>query len=68
MTMGTELALELDPWFVTMAGGVVIQINAVGYSEEDDQYVFSALVKGSPNYEITVAKVPKRVVESIRGG
>lgn len=35
--------MDLNEWLVTLENGSVIQIMAHGYSEEDDEFVFSAL-------------------------
>jgi hypothetical protein len=48
--------------------GHVLRLKAHGYSEEERSYVFVALMKGSPHYEIELARLPIAAVKSILGG
>ena len=46
----------------------MIQIMAHGYSEEGDEFIFSALVSGKPNYEIHLVRIPSAIVVTVFGG
>lgn len=63
-----ELVHELGSWEVTLRSGDVLEIAAHGYSEDDNVYTFSALMEGAPPFEVEVARVPRELVEKIRGG
>jgi hypothetical protein len=63
-----ELTADLDEWRVTLTSGEVVVLHAHGVQETDDYLVFLALMKGSPNYEYEVAKVPRGVVADWSGG
>ena len=68
MTVGHELLLDLNEWLVTLENGSVIQIMAHGYSEEGDEFVFSALASAKPNYEIHLVRIPSTIVVTVFGG
>ncbi len=63
-----QLTSDLDPWEIRLVSGHVLHVNAHAYSEKSRDYVFVALMKGSPNYEIELARVPISVVKTILGG
>jgi hypothetical protein len=66
-TETATLAVALGDWELTPGGGR-IWIAAHAYHEDQGDYVFSALMKGTPNYEVEVARVPKAIVVRIEGG
>lgn len=49
---------DLDEWRVTLTTGEVLVLRAHSVHEADECLVFLALMKGSPNYEYEVARVP----------
>jgi hypothetical protein len=61
-----ELRLTPIEWKVTLVGGGVLHVWAVGYGTEKHRYVFVLLMAGSPNYEIPVLSIPKSRVAKIR--
>jgi hypothetical protein len=63
-----DLTSDLDPWEIRLVGGHTLHLKAHGYSEEGPDYVFVALMKGSPHYLIEVARLPISAVETIFGG
>jgi len=48
--------------------GHMLQLKAHAYSEVGHDYVFFALMEGSPRYEVELARMPISAVKSIRGG
>jgi len=67
-TGGLELVLGLDEWQLTLVDGTLLQVWAVGYHRAGGKIVFSALVKGVPNYEIAILAIDEVVVAQVRGG
>ena len=60
-----ELTLDLADWEVTLTDGSVIHLLAHAYSQEDGYIVFSALMRGAPNYEVHLARIPQQLVTSV---
>jgi hypothetical protein len=63
-----ELADEPGRWTITMFDGTRLHVTADGYEKKGDLYVFSIVMKGVPNFEIDIAKIPVAIVSKIRGG
>lgn len=61
-----ELVLELDEWRVTLLDGTSIRLWAHSYGEDDDQTVFQALMRGTPNYLVPIASFPTQAIATIR--
>lgn len=66
--MGGELVLDLDEWLVTLRDGSVLRLLAHAYSHEGDEYVFSALMRGKPHYEVHLARIPAAIVATVLSG
>jgi hypothetical protein len=66
--VGNELVLDLDEWIVTLRDGSVLRLLAHGYSQEGDEYVFSALMRGKPHYEVYLARIPVAIVATVLSG
>ena len=62
------LTSGLDEWRVTLTTGDVLSVHAHGVKEAEGYLVFVALMKGSPNYEYEVARLPVGVVAECSGG
>ena len=45
---------------------MTVWAHAVG--DEEGQYIFTALMRGDPNYEVEVCRVPTALVADIVGG
>jgi hypothetical protein len=63
-----ELTSDLDEWRVTLTTGDVVVFHAHSVQETEGYLVFLALMRGSPNYEYEVARVPAGVVAEWSGG
>lgn len=63
-----RLASEPGQWQVTLSSGELIQLLAHGFSIEEDQYVFSLLIEGTPAFEVDVMRIPVSIVRSVEGG
>ena len=63
--MAHELTDDLNEWVVTLRDGVEVRLLAHAYSEEGSEFVFSALMRGKPNYEIHLARIPRHIVASV---
>ena len=66
--MTLELALDLDDWRVTLVDGNTIRLRAASYSQEGEEYVFHALMRGTPHFDIPLAYIPVAIVADIEGG
>jgi hypothetical protein len=64
----TEFAMPLDLWRVWLESGHTVEIAAHGVSEREGWITFKALVKGTPNRQITVAAFPTLAVADWEGG
>jgi hypothetical protein len=64
---GHDLLLSPGEWKVTLHGGGVLHVWAVGYTTEKHKYVFVLFMAGSPNYEAPVLSIPRSRVAKIRG-
>jgi hypothetical protein len=64
----TELAMPLHLWKVWLESGHTVEIAAHGASESEGWITFKALVKGTPNREITLAAFPTLAVADWEGG
>jgi hypothetical protein len=60
-----ELTDELPHWKVMLMTGDVIIVAAHGYGEEQGEYVFSALMVGTPHFEVHLARFPRTAVRRI---
>ena len=58
----------LGEWQLGLVGGDRIWVAAHAFHEDQGDYIFSVLMRGAPNYEIEVARVPKAIVALIDGG
>lgn len=65
-----ELVLTgpLDTWRVTLRSGDCLTIWAHGVAENADHYVFVALMRGEPHFEIEVCRIPVAIVSDLIGG
>lgn len=61
-----ELVFDLEEWRVTLVDGTVIRLWADGYSTEGDHTVFGVLMRGSPDYLVSIASFPTVAVASVR--
>ena len=66
--MTDELAMPLDLWRVWLESGHTVEIAAHGAAEREGWITFTALVKGTPPREITVAALPTLAVADWEGG
>jgi hypothetical protein len=66
--MTDELAMPLDLWRVWLESGHTVEIAAHGAAEREGWITFTALVKGRPRREITVAAFPTLAVADFEGG
>lgn len=60
-----ELTDELLQWEVTLVSGDVVLVAAHGYGEDADEYTFSALMVGTPHFEMHLARFPRAAVRRI---
>jgi len=60
-----ELTDELAQWEVTLVSGEVVLVAAHGYGEDEDDYTFSALMVGTPHFEVHLARFPRTAVRRI---
>ena len=64
-----QLVQPLGDWTLTLHTGEAIVIHAHAVEHLDiDEYVFCALVEGTPPVEIEIARVPKNIVRNWEGG
>jgi hypothetical protein len=63
-----DLTSDLDFWEVTLKTGEALLIRAHAFGEEDGDFVFVALMKGTPNYEYELLRIPSTLVAEIEGG
>ncbi len=68
MERALELTSRLDRWDATLKDGTSLTIWAHAVSEDADNYVFKALMRGDPHFEIDVARIPTTVVADLIGG
>lgn len=65
---GLGLTGPLGLWQVHLKDGSVLEVHAHGVVEQENHYAFVALMRGSPNYEIAVCRIPMTVVRDFFGG
>ena len=63
-----ELTAELGQWELTLVSGDVVSVRAHGYSVEGDDFVFVALMEGTPCFEVEIARFPASCVKAVDGG
>ena len=63
-----ELTAELGHWELTLMSGDVVSVQAHGYSVEVGDFVFVALMEGTPCFEMEIARFPTSCVEVVNGG
>ncbi len=66
--MSHQLVSDMPEWIVTLWDGTVIRLLAHGYSDEDGELVFSALMQGRPHYEVHLARIPASSVATVLSG
>ena len=62
------LTSALDRWELTLRSGETLVIWAHGVKEDGDRYVFVALMRGEPHFEVEVSSVPMAMVVELVGG
>ena len=62
------LSSPLDRWEITLASGDQMTVWAHGMKQDRAEYVFVALVGGTPNYEVELSRVPMAAVTDVIGG
>lgn len=63
-----ELAAELGQWELTLVSGDVVSVRAHGFTVEGGDFVFVALMEGTPCFEVEIARFPASCVEAVDGG
>jgi hypothetical protein len=63
-----QLVHEPGRWAIELNFGGTIVVNAHGFTEETNAYVFSLLMEGTPCFEMEVLRIPRPLVKSIEGG
>jgi hypothetical protein len=63
-----EFTSDLDHWEVVLSDGSMLRVRAHSYGEDGHEFVFYALMKGTPNYEYELIRIPKASVRDIEGG
>jgi hypothetical protein len=63
--MNHQLVSDMPEWIVTLRDGAVIRLLAHGYSNEDEELVFSALMYGRPHYEVHLVRIPASIVANV---
>jgi hypothetical protein len=63
-----ELTSDLDFWEVTLKTGEVLEVRAHAFGESGDDYIFVALMEGSPRFEYELLRVPVGAVAEVEGG
>lgn len=59
---------RLDRWDLTLRTGEQVTVWAHGVSERDGKYIFVALMRGEPHYEMELCAFPMRAVADLIGG
>lgn len=67
-TSDLTLTDQLDPWHVALRSGQEVTVHAHGVKEVDGRYVFVALMRGQPNFEVELCSVPMDLVEELLSG
>lgn len=62
------LTNSLDRWDLTLATGEAVTIWAHGVAERDEHYVFVALMRGEPHFEMELCRFPLEAVSELVGG
>lgn len=60
-----ELVDDLSEWLVSLTTGVVVRVWAHAYAEEESMVVFTALMEGSPCFEVRLVEFPKAAVSGV---
>jgi hypothetical protein len=63
-----QLVFDLSVWKVTLTSGHSLTFRADGWREGDETHVFVALMRGTPNYEYELLRIPASVVATVEGG
>jgi hypothetical protein len=63
-----KLTSDLDHWEVTLRTGEVLTVRAHAFGESGEDYVFVALMKGEPNFEYELLRMPAVTVAEVEGG
>jgi hypothetical protein len=63
-----DLTSDLDHWEITLNSGEILRVRAHAYGEEEGWYIFVALMRGTPNYEYELLRVPTSAVTNVEGG
>ena len=48
-----------------MTTGQILSLTAHAFSKEEDAYVFSILMRGTPDYYVDTVRVPADIVETV---
>lgn len=59
---------NLDRWDVTLRTGETVTVWAHGVAERGENYVFVALMRGDPHFEMELCSMPTAVVDDLVGG
>jgi len=63
-----RLTSDLDCWEIRFKTGELVTLRAHAVREEDEDWVFVALMEGSPAFEYELARFPTAVVDEVEGG
>ena len=63
-----QLISDLPSWRVTLRTDDVLDIAAHGYSVQEEMYLFSALLEGTPPRQVILVKMPAHLVANVSGG
>ena len=59
---------DLSHWEVTLSDGSLIPIRAHSYGEDQNHFVFNALMEGTPPYLYELVRIPRNLVSDVNGG
>ena len=62
------LATELAKWEVILDSGERIEVLAHAFARERGHHIFSVLLRGRPNVELEVVRIPSSIVATVAGG
>jgi len=70
MSSANDLVLTgaLDRWELILRSGETVTVWAHGVSEREGDYVFVALMRGVPHFEVELCRVPVAIVSDLTGG
>jgi hypothetical protein len=63
--LSRRLLFDQVEWHVEMVGGGFVVIMADGFTEDDENCIFTVLIEGSPNVQQVVATVPLDLVSDV---